>query len=88
MREFETNDERIHDLPSCINSSVARKKTLIPVKSESILHSATNPKDASYFRDLCKYGFHNTTNSQSNQKYVLQGKNYLIALYCRYLTLL
>ena len=53
MREFETNDERIHDLPSCINSSVARKKTLIPVKSESILHSATNPKDASYFRDLC-----------------------------------
>lgn len=56
MTEFQTrnnNGERIHDLPSCINSSVARDKTLIPVKSESILHSATNPKDASYFRDLC-----------------------------------
>lgn len=42
-----------HNLPACINSSVARNKTLIPIRSESKLHSATNPKDAIYFRDLC-----------------------------------
>ncbi len=48
-----TKDNKANLLPSCINSSVARNKTLIPLKSESILHSATNPKDELFFRDLC-----------------------------------
>ena len=40
-------------IPSFINSSVARNKTLIPLKSTSILNSAINPKDELLFRDLC-----------------------------------
>lgn len=39
--------------PCFINSSVARNKTLIPLKSISTLHSAQNPKDEYLFRDLC-----------------------------------
>lgn len=39
-------------LPSFINSSVARYKTLVPIK-KSMLNRATPPKDAVLFRDLC-----------------------------------
>ena len=39
--------------PSFINSSVARNKTLIPLKSIETLNAAKNPPDAVIFRDLC-----------------------------------
>ena len=40
-------------LPSYINSSVARPKTIVAVKSLDLLHSAVNPKRPEYFRKLC-----------------------------------
>lgn len=36
-----------------VNSSVSRYKTLVPIATLDILHSATNPKDADEFRTLC-----------------------------------
>lgn len=39
--------------PTFINSSVARNKTLVALKSISTLHSAKNPPDPILFRDLC-----------------------------------
>ena len=36
-----------------LNSSVARFKTLVPMKSLDRLHGASNPKDADEFRILC-----------------------------------
>lgn len=50
---IDDDDNVTYKLPSFINSSVARNKTLIPMKSTSTLHSATNPKDEIIFRDLC-----------------------------------
>lgn len=40
-------------LPSYVNSSVARSKTLFPVVSLDRLHAATNPPNPDEFRDLC-----------------------------------
>jgi PhzF family phenazine biosynthesis protein len=42
-----------NDWPKYINSSVARAKTLIPIKSSELLHGATPPKDPNKFRDMC-----------------------------------
>ncbi len=39
--------------PTFINSSVARNKTLVALKSINTLHSARNPIDPILFRDLC-----------------------------------
>ncbi|KAL3797502.1 hypothetical protein HJC23_009866 [Cyclotella cryptica] len=39
--------------PTYVNSSVARKKTLIPIVSLERLHAASAPKDPSRFRRLC-----------------------------------
>lgn len=36
-----------------LNSSVARFKTLIPIKTLDLLHGANNPKNAKDFQDLC-----------------------------------
>lgn len=41
------------DLLPLVNSSVSRYKTLVPIQTLDILHSATNPKDADEFRTLC-----------------------------------
>ena len=37
----------------CLNSSVARHKTLVPIASLKRLHSASNPKDPCEFKVLC-----------------------------------
>eukprot|EP00557_Chaetoceros_sp_GSL56_P008557 CAMPEP_0176490722 /NCGR_PEP_ID=MMETSP0200_2-20121128/8027_1 /TAXON_ID=947934 /ORGANISM="Chaetoceros sp., Strain GSL56" /LENGTH=410 /DNA_ID=CAMNT_0017888057 /DNA_START=125 /DNA_END=1357 /DNA_ORIENTATION=+ len=36
-----------------VNSSVSRYKTLVPIQTLDLLHSATNPKDVNEFRILC-----------------------------------
>ena len=41
------------ELPTFINSSVARPKTLIPIKSVDRLNDASPPKDSRKFRDIC-----------------------------------
>ena len=40
-------------LPSYINTSIARNKTLFPMLDVNRLHYATNPRDAEEFRTLC-----------------------------------
>ena len=40
-------------LPSYINSSIARNKTLFPILDVKRLHFATNPPDAEEFKTLC-----------------------------------
>ena len=37
-----------------LNSSVARPKTLIPVKSADLLHAATGPQNATKFQQMCE----------------------------------
>ncbi|EJK61164.1 hypothetical protein THAOC_18394 [Thalassiosira oceanica] len=39
--------------PTFVNSSVARHKTLIPIKSTGRLHAATAPNDPEKFREMC-----------------------------------
>ena len=40
--------------PPCVNSSVARSKTLLPVNTLETLHSATNPSNPLHFQKLCE----------------------------------
>ncbi|KAL9186997.1 hypothetical protein ACHAXT_010717 [Thalassiosira profunda] len=48
-----TSEEDDVPWPIFINSSVARPKTLIPVRTVERLHAATAPRDADAFRRLC-----------------------------------
>jgi len=41
------------DVPSILNASVSRSKTLVMIENSYILHAATGPSDAILFRDLC-----------------------------------
>jgi PhzF family phenazine biosynthesis protein len=51
---LDTSDLLIeHNMPTYINSSVARPKTLIPIKSVDRLHAAIPPKDPNKFCNLC-----------------------------------
>lgn len=56
-----------------LNSSVARYKTLIPLKSEEILQKALNPKDPNEFKILCdaidSTGLYLYANIKSNNVY-------------------
>ena len=56
LQEIGLNEDDIdNDTASTfLNSSVARSKTLIPVKSAERLHAATAPKDATKFQQMCE----------------------------------
>lgn len=56
LKEIGLNDEDIdHDAKTTfLNSSVARPKTLIPVKSADRLHAATAPTNATKFQEMCE----------------------------------
>ena len=43
------------DWPTFVNSSVARHKTLIPIKTTGRLHAATAPNDPERFREMCDF---------------------------------
>jgi PhzF family phenazine biosynthesis protein len=78
LLEIGLNDDDIdNDAVSTLrNSSVARPKTLIPVKSADRLHSATAPKNATKFQQMCEsiestglylYDSSSTTNIECRQ---------------------
>lgn len=73
--------------PTFMNSSVARPKTLIPVRTIERLHSALPPQNASKFKDMCDsidstgvYLYSSFTKSEVESA-VASGKN--IAFECR-----
>jgi len=57
LEEIGLNEDDIDDndaMPTFLNSSVARPKTLIPVKSADRLHAATAPTNATKFQQMCE----------------------------------
>eukprot|EP00984_Skeletonema_dohrnii_P032862 scaffold27784_cov155-Skeletonema_dohrnii-CCMP3373.AAC.2 len=57
LEEIGLNEDDIDDndaMPTFLNSSVARPKTLIPVKSVDRLHAATAPTNATKFQQMCE----------------------------------
>ena len=48
-----SKDENDTCWPTFINSDVARAKTLIPIETTELLHSALPPKDPNKWRELC-----------------------------------
>jgi PhzF family phenazine biosynthesis protein len=78
LEEIGLNEDDIDNdaVSTFLNSSVARPKTLIPVKSADRLHSATPPENATKFQQMCEsiestglylYDSSSTTNIECRQ---------------------
>ena len=53
LEQVGVSEEQIDTNKPFLNSSVARHKTLVPLKNLDYLHSASNPSDPLRFRELC-----------------------------------
>lgn len=51
--QLQANSKLGYQFPTYLNSTVARPKTLICIKSEERLHAATSPTDATKFHQMC-----------------------------------